>query len=196
MKVSCRYVHVVSSVVDILFVLERIGRVLQNDGQAEGLRPAQWEALRYLARANRFSRSLSGLIAYLGVTKGAVSQTISALESKGLVEKTVGVADRRQVWLELTASGRKRLKHDPLGAVAASLAEVSASRRQELKDGLNDLLRAALRQRGGRRFGICKSCCFFQKNARGESRHMCGLLGEPLSAADCEMICAEHDEAA
>lgn len=70
------------SVDDILILLERIGRVLQNDGHSEGLKPTQWEALRYFARANRFSRSPSALTAYLGMTKGTVSQTVGALEKR------------------------------------------------------------------------------------------------------------------
>ncbi|MEZ5981016.1 MAG: MarR family transcriptional regulator [Parvularculaceae bacterium] len=184
------------SVDDILILLERIGRVLQNDGHSEGLKPTQWEALRYFARANRFSRSPSALTAYLGMTKGTVSQTVGALEKKGLIEKATGDADRRQVQIEMTAKGDKLLKRDPLEAMAALLARMPASQRQELKDDLSDFLRATLRQRDGRPFGACKTCRYFQKNASGGAPHKCGLLDEPLSVADSEMICVEHEAAA
>ena len=36
-------------------LIERLARVLQNDGHCDGLKPTQWEVLRYLSRANRFS---------------------------------------------------------------------------------------------------------------------------------------------
>jgi DNA-binding MarR family transcriptional regulator len=57
-------------------VLERLSRVLLNDSASGGLNPTQWEALRFFALANRFSSTPSGLTAFLGVTKGTVSQTV------------------------------------------------------------------------------------------------------------------------
>ncbi|MFN4204990.1 MAG: MarR family winged helix-turn-helix transcriptional regulator [Agrobacterium albertimagni] len=185
-----------SSVDDILILLERIGRVLQNDGHSEGLKPTQWEALRFFERANRFSRSPSALTAYLGMTKGTVSQTVSALEKKGLVEKATGEADRRQVRIEVTAKGESLLKRDPLDALTTSLSKLRSPQRRELKDNLSNFLRTTLRQREGRQFGACKTCRYFRKHAEGGAPHKCGLLDEPLSAADSEMICVEHDAAA
>ena len=185
-----------SSANDILVLLERIGRVLQNDGHSEGLKPTQWEALRYFARANRYSRSPSALTAWLGVTKGTVSQTIMALEKKGLVEKATSEDDRRQVRIEVTPKGEMLLRRDPLGALSASLSKLPASRRQALHDDLSGFLRAALRRRDGRPFGACKTCRYFRKHAPGGAPHKCGLVDEPLSAGDSEMICVEHEAVA
>ena len=185
-----------SSIDDIMVLLERIARILQNDGHSEGLKPTQWEALRYFARANRFSRSPSALTAYLGMTKGTVSQTMSALERKGLIDKTTGEADRRHIQIEVTAKGEKLLTRDPLENLSASLSKLPAGQRKELKEGLGDFLRATLRQRKGQPFGACRTCRYFEKNALGGAPHKCGLLEEPLSAADSEMICVEHEEAA
>ena len=36
-------------------LIERIARLMQAEEQKGPLNPAQWEALRYLAKANRFS---------------------------------------------------------------------------------------------------------------------------------------------
>ncbi|MCA8889033.1 MAG: winged helix-turn-helix transcriptional regulator [Parvularculaceae bacterium] len=185
-----------SSVDDIVILLERIGRVLHNDGHCEGLKPTQWEALRYFARANRFSRSPSALTAYLGVTKGTVSQTVSALEKKDLIEKTTGDADRRQVRIDVRAKGQKLLKRDPLDAMASALSSLPAGQRRQMKDDLSAFLQATLRRREGRPFGACRTCRYFNKNAPGGAPHKCGLLDEPLSAADSELICVEHERAA
>lgn len=181
---------------DILGLLERISRVVQNDGHAEGLKPAQWEALRFVARANRFSRTPRALTEWLGVTKGTVSQTLNALERKGLVEKASAADDRRHVLILLTAKGVKALSHDPLNDMIASLSKLSAPQRRALSDGLGSLVRATLRARGGRSFGACKTCRHFRKNVDGGAPHLCGLLDEPLSAADSERICVEHEAAA
>ena len=86
-------------------LLDRIGRIAHGLQFAQGLNPAQWEALRFLARANRYSRSPSALAEFLGTTKGTASQTVIALESKGLVSRTRRASDRRSVDLEVTPLG-------------------------------------------------------------------------------------------
>ncbi len=184
-----------SNIDDILVLFERISRVLHNDGHAGGLKPTQWEALRYFSRANRFSRSPSALTAYLGMTKGTVSQTINALNKKGLIDKTVDDDDRRQVQIDLTTKGLKLLAQDPLESLAQSLSKLSGAQRQELHNDLGDFLRTTLRRRDGLPFGACKTCRYFKKNAPDGSPHKCGLLEEPLSASDSDLICVEHEKA-
>lgn len=181
---------------DIPVLLERIGRVLQAYGHSEGMKPTQWEALRYFARANRFSRTPSALTAYLGMTKGTVSQTISVLERKGLIAKAADAQDRRHVQIDVTARGARMLRRDPLENMTASLSRLSARKREALRDDLSDILRQALKERGGRAFGACRTCRYFEKNSAGGAPHRCALLDEPLSALDSEHICVEHEFAA
>ena len=178
---------------DLTIPLERLARVLQNETHAEGLKPVQWEALRYLARTNRFSRTPSAVAAYLGTTKGTVSQTLNALERKGLVGKETDPANRRSVRLALTKPGRTLLHRDPLQTMLEAASALSAADRRTLAEGLESLLRQTLRRRSGRPFGQCATCRFFRRNAAGGAPHHCGLLDEPLSAADSERICLEHD---
>lgn len=70
-------------------LIDRIERLARSGVPVHGLNPAQWEALRYLGRANRFSRTPAGLAAYLGSTRGTVSQTLIALEQKGFLARQV-----------------------------------------------------------------------------------------------------------
>lgn len=177
----------------IAVVLERLARVIQNDAHSEGLKPTQWEALRYLARANRFSRTPSGLTAYLGMTKGTVSQTLNALERKGLVAKRTDAADRRQVHIDLTADGVRLLERDPVDALLGSAATLSAEDRQGLAQGLKGLLTETLSRRNGRPFGVCRSCRFFRANDPEGAPHRCGLLDVALSADDSQRICVEQE---
>ena len=172
----------------VSLLLERIARILQNDAHQHGLKPAQWEALRFLARANRFSRNPSALTAYLGVTKGTVSQTILTLEKKGLVEKMSSPEDRRAVWLSLTDDGKALVEADPLLAIDAHAGEMEA----DLRDRLEKLLQEMLRSRGGRPFGLCKDCVHFQRNTEGGTPYFCGLLAEPLNDEDSVSICFEQ----
>lgn len=181
---------------DIAALLERLSRVLQNESHAEGLKPTQWEALRYLERANRFSRTPSGLTAYLGMTKGTVSQTLNALERKGLIRKTADKADRRQVHIDLTAKARGLLKRDPLTAMMNAVSALSAGQQSGLESGLEALLAEALRLRAGRPFGACRTCRYFQADAPDGAPHRCGLLDVTLSDDDSTRICVEHEPAA
>jgi DNA-binding MarR family transcriptional regulator len=100
----------------ILAALERLARLMRAGEHGSGLNPAQWEALRYLSRANRFSNSPVALARFLGSTKGTVSQTIKALERKGHILKTAREGEKRSIALALTDKGREALQIDPRAA--------------------------------------------------------------------------------
>lgn len=181
---------------DIVVLFERLARVLQSEAHTDGLNPTQWEALRYLSRANRFSRAPSALTAYLGITKGTVSQTLNALERKGLIEKSTDTTDKRQVSVALTQAGRRRLENDPVALMLKSASKLSVGERKSLAKTLEFLLKDMLRQREGRAFGVCKTCRYFERNPKRGAPHRCGLLEVALSPADSTHICVEHEKAA
>ncbi|MEM8987068.1 MAG: MarR family transcriptional regulator [Pseudomonadota bacterium] len=176
-------------------LLERLSRLVQNDAHTDGVKPTQWEALRYIARANRFSRSPGALTNYLGMTKGTVSQTLQALERKGLIKKQTAAGDRRGVKLELTSAGEKLLSADPLSDLEASLASMPKESRNALGASLQGLIKGMLEQRGGRAFGACKTCRHFKRRHDLGAPHFCNLLEEALSAGDSNKICAEQEAA-
>lgn len=180
----------------ISILIERLARTFQNDAHTDGLKPTQWEALRYLARANRFSRSPRAVTAYLGMTKGTVSQTIGALERKGLVHKHVDPTDRRGVQLELTEAGVNALLRDPVVALESATSKLTDIDQSHLSNGLETILRQLLQEREGRHFGACKTCRHFVSDDKQGSPFYCSLLGEPLTPADSEAICVEQERAA
>lgn len=170
-------------------LIERIGRLLDGDLRQEGLHPAQGEALRYLARANRFSRTPAALAAFLGSTRGTVSQTVIALERAGHLSRSLSARDRRSVALDLTASGRA-LAERGLAALARDIE--SGGQATALASQLAAALSAARAARGQRPFGACRSCRYFGAAADPAAPYHCMLLDERLSAADAEMICFEQ----
>lgn len=171
-------------------LVERLGRVLRAADFEGGLNPAQREALRYLARANRFSRSPAALADYFGSSRGTVSQTLIALEDKGLIEKTRSEKDARVVALALTDAGRAALQSDGEALLARDLDQTGEA--AAIAAALEAALRTAIARRGGKPFGVCKTCKFFERS--GAARR-CALLDEPLSAQDAEAICAEMEAA-
>ncbi len=176
-------------------LLSRLSRLINHEGHAQGLKPAQWDALRYLAQANRFSRSPGALTAYLGATKGTISQTVISLEKKGLVEKTQDPKDKRAVGLELTSAGKALAKEDALLPFQAMIADLTSNEQKEIEAALETLLLTKLRQEGNKPFGICKTCRHFRKNTANGGPHYCDLLKEPLSELGSEKICVEQEAA-
>src|SRR3546814_13923422 len=66
----------------VIVLLDRLSRLTRELQFVDGLNPAQWEALRFLATANKYSRSPTALAEYLGATKGTVSQTLLRSEER------------------------------------------------------------------------------------------------------------------
>jgi len=176
-------------------LIERLARLVTSDGHSHGLKPAQWNVLRFLARANRFSRTPGALTAYLGATKGTVSQTVISLEQAGLVEKRPHPTDRRSVELSLSPAGWQMLAQDELSRLDNSVSALPKPAREQLEKGLSALLTSHLAANGGRPFGICHDCRHFARDADGQGRHFCRLLLEPLTEADSMLICQEQQAA-
>lgn len=176
-------------------LIDRLDRLARSSEAAGALNPAQWEALRFVARANRFSRTPAALAEYLGSTRGTVSQTLIALEQKGHVTREPSARDRRSIVLGLTALGESTLRSDPILELAADFAEGDQGRLEVLVEALRTVLQAMIKRNGGRAFGACHTCRHFQRNMGPNARqpHRCGLLDEPLSVADSGAICVEQE---
>lgn len=173
-------------------LLSRMARLIAADSYDQGLQPVQWQALRYLASANRFSRTPGGLTAWLGQTKGSVSQTINTLIRKGLVSRNGDDSDRRIVRLALTAAGETLLR-DQSPIAADILRVLCPTERATFGALIEKSLLANLAVRGQRPFGVCQQCRHFERGAGDE--HRCALLDVPLSSAESHLICVEQEAA-
>ena len=158
---------------------------------ASGLNPAQWEALRFIARANRYSRSPGAIARYLGTTRGTVSQTLIALEAKGYIRRLRCDADRRSLTVDLTDTGRALIENDPLCLVLKAADALDCEAQSRLADGLDGLARAVQTAKGMPEFGPCLDCVHFcPSKAEDESCH-CALTDEPIPAGETVKICVE-----
>ncbi|MEX2454746.1 MAG: MarR family transcriptional regulator [Rhodospirillaceae bacterium] len=180
----------------IVELVDRLSRIAHTLQFADGLNPAQWEALRYVARANRNSCSPGALADFMGSTKGTVSQTLKALEAKGLVERTRKAGDRRAVRITVTASGRALLERDPLGVIAEAVADCSTSEQSNLLSGMDRLLTAVQDRQGIPEFGPCLECCHYKPEACSETNSVgcrCGVSGELFKALEIDRICVDFE---
>lgn len=175
--------------------LERIGNLVRMGERRvdgfKGLQPVQLEALHYLSSCNRYSNTPLAVADYLGLTKGTVSQTLSVLESYGLIEKIPDVSDKRVVRLVLTPSGQQLADEaipPPMLKVAVeSLTEATCG---EIVAGLQSLLQAMQKANRLKSFGLCRTCRHHRREPEGS--RWCALTREALLPADGEKICREH----
>ena len=175
--------------------LERIASLMRAWAREQplmaDLQPIQLSALNYLARCNRYSNTPLGVTDFLGLTKGTVSQSLKALEAKGLIEKRPDAQDRRSVHLELTRAGRGLIDALVPPDFLRRAEEALGERSELLVSLLRELLATVQRQEDVPGFGLCRTCRFHQNLDGGG---LCGLTGERLESGEGEQICREHAE--
>jgi len=173
-------------------LIDRLGRLTRELQYVDGLNPAQWETLRFLSRANRVSRTASAVAEFLCATKGTVSQTISALENKGLLVRTPSEKDKRVTHLDLTERGGELIARDPVGRIENSVNAMDSAAADAMVQGLSRLLNALQADRDGPSFGVCKACCRHLTPEAGCGSNIvakCGVTGQPLDTDDSHRLC-------
>jgi len=176
---------------DTAIRLERLARLLRQTGHSEGLAPTQWEALRFLARASRFSRTPGSVARYLGTTKGTVSQSLMMLEKKGLLSRRGRGDDQRFVTLRLTDAGMALLSKDPLRPLRESLDALSGKTRRRLAKGIADVLAEEVTRRNIQSFGTCSDCRHHREGNSAASA-TCMKDEAPLTESETTLLCIEH----
>lgn len=126
--------------------VDQVNRIVYGLGFSAGLNPAQWSALRYLARSDGPGCTVSALAQHQGVTAPTASETVSALVRKELVARNPSSSDRRSHRLSLTEAGMELLAADPLQHVALAIETLSVDQRSNLGAAL-DMLAGHLRER-------------------------------------------------
>lgn len=172
-------------------LIERIGRFQRAADHAHDLNPAQWEVLRYLSRANRYSNTASSVTAYLGSTKGTVSQTLNALERKGLIARTKDKVSARVVRLSLTDKGEAVLGDDPMNSLRSLIDGLPSYKARPVQEGLANILDALVEEKGASFFGVCENCRYARRTRYGaEEPYICDVFAEAVPDEESKKLCA------
>jgi len=174
---------------ELAWLALRLGRLAAGDGGGPGLGAAQWAALRYLARANRFSRTVSALAAFQDTTRGTVSQTIKGLVARGYLRRSPSERDRRSVRFDLTPLGRQLLDQDPFRQLLRAASAMPPAEQSRVLAGLRRLLGGDLGSAAGPRAGRCALCGHLRAGRPDGGAYQCSLLGEPLAPAELAEQC-------
>lgn len=165
----------------------QLGRLAYGEATG-GLTPAQWTALRFFARANRFSRTVSAFADFHATTRGTASQTVKSLVGRGLLRRTPSERDGRSIRFDLTPAARRQLEQDPFEAVVRAAGDLSPGQQTRATSTLRRLLGRLATDRQRPMPGRCGLCGHLgQGEAAGSYR--CRLLDEPLAATELDEIC-------
>lgn len=181
-----------NNTVQIALTLDQLGRIARELQYSHNLNPAQWEALRYVARANKFSRTPGALADYSGATKGTISQTLIALENKGLVSRRRCDKDGRITRLHLTEAGRDLASNDPLNIINDYCETLPELESAILLQSLHNILHNVRVKSRSEEFGFCAKCQSFVpcQSATSAKSDICSFQNEPLFDQDLNKICS------
>lgn len=162
--------------------------------EAEGLTPTQADVLRLVVdRPDGVRPSFAA--AFVGVSQPTGSDSIAALQSKGLVERFGDPRDGRATLVRATRAGRA-LARRWTNSYAAIVNALSAADREALLGAALNAIRS-LQSRGAiPAQRMCFTCASFIENAQPGTAtpHHCRLLGEPLRIAELRVDCPEHQD--
>jgi DNA-binding MarR family transcriptional regulator len=163
---------------------------------SQRLTPTQRRILDVVA-TQRESLTLSALARELGVTPATASDSVGALESKGLVQKHRSKADGRALALMLTSEGQSSVtalaaRPDPLqnafGALTAAEQEVFYRAAIKMIRGLQESGALPISR-------MCLRCRHFEpfRAPKGEFPHFCHRAGLGLADRHLRLECQEYE---
>lgn len=173
----------------------QLGCLARGDGFVADLTLAQWTALRYFSRANRFSRTVSAFAEFHGTTRGTASQTIKSLVQNEYLTRARSKTDGRSIDFTLTRRSTKLLAEDPFEALVAAAGALSNSASQTVARSLERMLHETAQLRGKCHFGMCPNCKYFQEDdcfINGKSSYCCTLMDKPLKEAEVQQLCVSY----
>ena len=196
-------IHSASSIpVRIVEALERIATALKSDDWARarviGVNPTQLAILRALDGRPR-GLSVKALALQLGVSQPTVTDSISALERKSLVEKHADPSDGRSVCIMLADAGKNAVREGEgiPGGVGKAVAALEGGQQEQLLLQLISVIRLLQEQGAIPVQRMCVSCRYFRPNAHADAAkpHYCHFVDAAFGQQDLRIDCRDHESA-
>jgi DNA-binding MarR family transcriptional regulator len=180
---------------EVVELLVRSAGTWLFEGRQFGLSDRQWMALRFLARANRFSSTPSALAIFLGTTRSVTSEIASELRKKRLVTQEPSAEDRRSITLCVTSQGKRFLDRDPINALRDQIAALTIDDRSQLYRSLRRVLAQSDASVRRHNTGVCSGCIFLVENSDGSDRQFkCRRFRKAIAAKDTALLCTYFEE--
>jgi DNA-binding MarR family transcriptional regulator len=118
---------------DFRYSVRRFQQFSENAARSAGLEPRQHQMLLAIRAADHETLTVGDIAERLIIRHHSAAELIRRTEERGLVTRTRGAQDRRQVFIQLTLLG------------AQSLSGLAASHHRELQSAAPDLIRSLQR---------------------------------------------------
>lgn len=128
-------------------LVEHFVSTVYAESNVEGMRSAQWAALRYFSEVEPSARTVGNFARQNLITDSSASQTISSLVRRGYLEKTPSEKDGRSHQLHLTGPASQLLAKDPLNLLVNAVDDLNAKQKTELADVLHQIYLSMQSQR-------------------------------------------------
>lgn len=175
---------------DLIVHLARLGQANSHGEGALPLTAAQWTALRYFARANRFSRTPSAFSEFHATTRGTASQTVKSLVALGLLIRQSHERDGRSTVIDVTEAGYAQLENDPLRDLRQVLGALPEATRTALNEAVLQAISELAYLRAAPTFGTCRDCTHLDHNSS-----YCHCTQSLLALPEMQAICVDFQPA-
>jgi len=183
--------------------LAKLGIAMRHNAWAKagrrGLNPTQGQVLVVLRASGGARLRISDLAERLALAPATISDSVAALERKGMVTKQRDPADARAVAVFLTVTGQAEAE-DAAGWPELLLEAVRTLTCEEQAALYRAMLKTvrALQVRGRIPVSqMCVTCNFFRPyaHAGAPAPHHCALVDAPFGDAQIRLDCREHEPA-
>jgi DNA-binding MarR family transcriptional regulator len=163
---------------------------------SRGLNPAQDAILRLLL-ARPTGLRVHDLAGHLGVRQPTVTDSVIALERKGLVRRQADPADARATIVKVTPDAVAQPAAAVPSLAAAALADLSEAEQVSLMKTLIKLIRSLQLRHAIPPQRLCITCKYFRPNVHPEvaEPHHCAFVDAPFGDGALRLDCAEHEQA-
>ncbi|WP_152266684.1 MarR family winged helix-turn-helix transcriptional regulator [Agriterribacter humi] len=182
----------------IVASLEKISQafrvLLWQESRDFALSPIQVQVLIFLLYHSEEKRKVSYLAAEFNMTKATISDTIKALDQKGLIRKAYEPNDTRSYIMHLTEKGREIAKKTSLFTreIHAPVDQLHADDKETLLLSLLNIIRHLNKAGVITIQRMCLTCAYYQPSENGQ-KHFCKLLNQNLQVTDLRIDCPEYE---
>jgi DNA-binding MarR family transcriptional regulator len=180
--------------VEIVQLLVQSAGTWLFEGHRSGLSDREWMALRFLALANRFSKTPTALAGFLGTTRSVASQIAAVLLEKGLVVRKPSAEDKRSITLCVTREGEQFLERDPINVLRDQLMALEGSDRSRLRDTLRRVLVGLDVAERRHHTDVCGQCMFLIESGEEKDRQFkCRLFRKSIAQNETTLLCTHFE---
>ncbi|HRO46247.1 MarR family winged helix-turn-helix transcriptional regulator [Agriterribacter sp.] len=182
----------------IVASLEKISQafrvLLWQESREFSLSPIQVQVLIFLLHHSEEKRKVSYLAGEFNMTKATISDTVKALDQKGLIAKAYEPEDTRSYIIHLTERGREIATETSLFTreIHAPIDKLHADDKENLLLSLLNIIRHLNKAGIITIPRMCMTCTYYESSGNGQ-KHFCKLLNQNLHVTDLRIDCPEHE---